>query len=218
MVSQHHQVIAHSLSQPRRLKGTSRGDAEYLSMLESAGLQPKVKRCGGGYRDTRYTADELLEVAASLGIKLRQAREEIDELSVALRTERASRTEVQHEGEAFQALVNRLEGEREALLETIQDERREMEDLRLRAAGACKLPHDVYPILHLRRLTFRARARTRTQHTYSQHTHAQHTHAQHPPSLQVSWKRPLQSRLQLLTSGALSANRLSWQLQSTRRN
>lgn len=49
-------------------------------MLAAAGLQTRVKRVGGGYREVPYTADELLGVAASLGDQLRAIAAERDRI------------------------------------------------------------------------------------------------------------------------------------------
>ena len=58
-----------------RSGGSSQGSPEWHNetgqLLAAAGLQTRVKRVGGGYREVPYTAAELLEVAASLGMQLR---------------------------------------------------------------------------------------------------------------------------------------------------
>ena len=67
-----------------RSGGSSQGSPEWHNetgqLLAAAGLQTRVKRVGGGYREVPYTAAELLEVAASLGMQLRATAEERDRI------------------------------------------------------------------------------------------------------------------------------------------
>ena len=61
-----------------------------MALLQSAGLQVRVVRTGGGFRDDPYTADELLERAAQLGEQLRNeqtARMDADKFIAAQKAE-----------------------------------------------------------------------------------------------------------------------------------
>jgi len=61
-----------------------------MALLQSAGLQVRVVRTGGGFRDDPYTADELLERAAQLGEQLRReqtARMDADKFIAAQKAE-----------------------------------------------------------------------------------------------------------------------------------
>ena len=61
------------------------------ALLAAAGLQTRTKRVGGGYREVHYTAAELLEVAASLGLQLREVlacNEQLEEENRLLREQR----------------------------------------------------------------------------------------------------------------------------------
>ena len=76
-------------------------------LLAAAGLQTRVKRVGGGYREVPYSADELLGVAASLGNQLRAIADERDKAM----DEREALEASAAESDARAEVIERLEEE-----------------------------------------------------------------------------------------------------------
>ena len=104
-----------------RRRPQQRSEAEYHALLQSAGLQVRVKRTGGGYRDQPYTADELLERAAQLGEQVRVLTAEKDEQMATLREERAARAEAELAGGTHQSQLAKLQAERGAMLDMLRE-------------------------------------------------------------------------------------------------
>ena len=98
-----------------------RTEADYHTLLTSAGLQVRVKRTGGGYCDQPYTADELLERAAQLGDEVQRLTAERDEYGTTLRDERAARAEAELAGGSHQAQLAKLGMERRAMLDMLRE-------------------------------------------------------------------------------------------------
>lgn len=97
-------------------QGSPEWDSETARLLAAAGLQTRVKRVGGGYREVPYTAAELLEVAASLGDQLRATAAERDR---ALR-ERSHLADHAFESAQRHELVEQLRGQHASTLEQLR--------------------------------------------------------------------------------------------------
>jgi len=105
----------------RVLRHSHRRVDDYHALLQSAGLQVRVVRTGGGYKDQPYTADELLERAAELGKQLRQLTADRDEYMAILHDERAARIEVERAEGSHHAQLQKLEAERVAVMDMLRD-------------------------------------------------------------------------------------------------
>jgi hypothetical protein len=88
-------------------------DTDVQTQLQAAGLQTRVKRVGGGYREVPYSAQELLAVAASLGNQLRQMATDREHAEATLHEERALRESLSAQCEERTLVITQLEHERE---------------------------------------------------------------------------------------------------------
>ena len=95
----------------------------HLEKLRAAGLELRMVRTGGGYREKPYTAAELLGVAASLGDELRRLRE-------ATAAEKAELQLIEAEGEGRADEMRRLSIERDKMIEQHQADAAALAELR----------------------------------------------------------------------------------------